>query len=245
MPDLPPLQPMIRKLEQSTRLDAADRAAILALPHTLRSLEAGKYIVREGDRIDMVCLLRKGFAYRHKIVGDGERQIVSIHMAGDLVDLHNALLRTSDHNVQALTPTDLAMIPCAAVLELAEQRPTVGHAMWLDTLIDGSIYREWIANVGRRDARSRTAHVLCELAVRQETAGLGERGKYTLPMTQEQLSDVLGLTPVHVNRTLKALEESGLIARDKRSITVVDWDKLRNAGDFNSNYLHMDLAAGA
>jgi len=236
---------MLRKLERLVPLGAGDRAAVLALPHTLRSIDAGKYIVREHDSTDMVCLLRKGFVYRHKIVGDGERQIVSIQMAGDMIDLHNALLRTADHSVQALTPADLAMIPHAAILDLAAAHPAVARAMWLDTLVDGSIFREWIANVGRRDARTRTAHVLCELAVRQELAGLGERGRYHLPMTQEQLSDVLGLTPVHVNRTLKALEESGLIARDKRSVTIADWDNLRRAGDFNSNYLHLDLVGEA
>ena len=243
MQDAPPLQPMLRKLEQSVRLDARDRAAVLALPHTLRVLEAGKYIVREGDPTDTVCLLRTGFAYRHKIVGDGERQIVSVQMAGDMVDLHNALLGIADHNVQALTRAEIAMIPQAAILELAAAHPSVGRAMWLDTLVDGSIYREWIANVGRRDAKTRTAHVLCELAIRQEAAGLGDRGHYQLPMTQEQLADVLGLTPVHVNRTLKALEESGLIGRDKRSVTVADWDKLSRAGDFSSSYLHLGLAA--
>ena len=120
------------------------------------------------------------------------------------------------------------------------ERPAVGKAMWIDTLVDASIFREWIANVGRRDARTRIAHVLCEFALRLKLSGLGEQTGYQLPMTQEQLGDVTGLTSVHVNRTLKSLEAEGLIERlSPRAITIGDWKKLADAGDFDSNYLHL------
>jgi CRP-like cAMP-binding protein len=233
---------MIDKLGRVMALDDDDRAAIRSLPHTLRTVDPGQYIVREFDRAEHSCLLRTGFAYRHKVVGDGSRQILSIHMTGDLVDLQNSMLQTADHSVQALTSADLAFIPRSAIQTIAFAHPSVGMAMWLDTLIDASIFREWIANVGRRDSRTRTAHVLCEFALRQEDAGLGERGHYELPMTQEQLADVLGLTSVHVNRTLKSLEQEGLISRNKRAITISSWEKLRQAGDFNPAYLHLELA---
>jgi CRP-like cAMP-binding protein len=114
-------------------------------------------------------------------------------------------------------------------------------AMWLDTLIDGAIFREWIANVGRRDARAKTAHILCEFALRQEKAGLAKDSKYDLPLTQEQLADAVGLTPVHINRTLKALEASGLIERDRRSLTIADWSALSWVGDFDESYLYLDV----
>ena len=112
--------------------------------------------------------------------------------------------------------------------------------MWLDTLVDGSIFREWIANVGRRDARTRIAHILCEFGLRLKHAGLGEETGYTLPMTQEQLGDATGLTSVHINRTLKSLEAERLIERiSPRSITIGDWKKLAEVGDFDSHYLHL------
>ena len=134
----------------------------------------------------------------------------------------------------------VALIPRQAVVRLTLDRPKIGHAMWIDTLVDGSIFREWIANVGRRDARMRVAHLLCEFALRLKSAGLGDETGYELPMTQEQLADSTGLTPVHVNRTLKALEREGLIARaSARAIDIGDWRKLADAGDFDSNYLHM------
>ena len=119
-------------------------------------------------------------------------------------------------------------------------------AMWVDTLIDASIFREWVVNVGRRDARSRIAHLLCEFARRLEAAGLGEDNGYELPMTQEQLADATGLTPVHVNRTLQRLARDGLIVRDKRHIGFPNWEALRRAGGFSETYLHLEqMSAGA
>jgi CRP-like cAMP-binding protein len=242
MSNEPALELMVQRLEALSPLDEADKAAILALPHRLRRLRAHEYIVREGDRAESSCLLRSGFASRHKIVANGLRQIVSVHMVGDMVNLQNSLLKTADHSVQALTDVEVAFIPGKAIVALAAARPAVAIAMWLDTLVDGAVFREWIANVGRRDAKARTAHVLCEFALRQERAGLATRNKYDLPMTQEQLADALGLTAVHVNRTLKALEDARLIARDKRTVTITDWDALRQAGDFDPSYLFLELS---
>jgi CRP-like cAMP-binding protein len=240
-PHQSPLSVILPKLETWAPLDAEDRAALLALPHRVRSLGASHYIVREGDRAEHSCLLLSGFAYRSKIVGDGGRQIVAIHMKGDMVDLQNSVLGIADHNVQALTAIEIAVIPREAILDLVAERPQIGKAMWHDTLVDGSIHREWTANVGRRDAATRMAHLLCEFALRLEFAGLGEHCDYELPMTQEHLADCLGLTPVHVNRTLKGLEADGLITRSVRAVRVSNWDKLAAAGDFNSTYLHVDL----
>jgi CRP-like cAMP-binding protein len=234
-----PLAPMVRKLEYYAPLGKSDREAVLALPFTLKTIEPHGYIVREGEKQTRSCLLRSGFAYRHKIVGDGARQIFSIHMDGDMVDLQNSLLGTADHNVQALTSSEVAFIPCEAIRQIAFARPSVGMAMWYNTLVDGSIFREWIANVGRRNARMRVAHLLCEFSLRLEAAGLGKHNNYTLPMTQEQLADCTGLTPVHINRTLRNLNLDGVISRTSRSVTVDDWERLAAEGDFSSAYLHM------
>jgi CRP-like cAMP-binding protein len=236
------LELLVQRLDALSPLSAEDREAIAALPHTLKTVKAHEYIVREGGKAENSCLLRSGFASRHKVVADGARQIVSVHMMGDMVNLQNSLLRTADHSVQALTDAEVAFIPGKAIVALAAARPAVAIAMWLDTLVDGAIFREWIANVGRRDAKARTAHVLCEFALRQERAGLATRGKYDLPMTQEQLGDALGLTSVHVNRTLKALEEARLIARDKRTVTISNWEALRKVGDFDPSYLFLELS---
>ena len=234
------LGPLVRKLEYRSELSNADRAALLGLPHIVKSFENQHYIVRERDRATHSCLMLSGFSVRHKIVAGGLRQIVSIHMKGEMVDLQNSLLGYADHSVQMLTRGEVAMIPREEVLRIATERPAVGQAMWLDTLVDGSIFREWIANVGRRNARTRIAHLLCEFGLRLKHAGLAEEGNYSLPMTQEQLGDATGLTAVHVNRTIKSLEADGLIERvSPRAIGIGDWKKLASVGDFDSGYLHM------
>jgi CRP-like cAMP-binding protein len=231
---------MVRKLAHWATFDAADKAAILSLPNRTKSVPRNGYIARELEETTHSALLVSGFAMRHKIVAEGERQILAIHMKGDLVDLQNAMLGVADHNVQALTDVEAVLIPHDAIKQLALERPAVGMAMWTDTLVDASVFREWVANVGRRDARTRIAHLLCELSLRLEMAGLGEATDYQLPMTQEHIADCTGLTPVHVNRMLKLLESEKLISRrTSRSISIGDWKKLAKAGDFDSAYLHI------
>ena len=234
------LEPLVRKLARWGKLDPADEQAILDLPHKTKSLERHGYIVREREKATHSCLLLSGFAVRHKIVAGGARQIVAVHMKGDMVDLQNSFLGTADHSVQVLTESEVAFIPREAVRTVAFERRNVGMAMWLDTLVDGSIFREWIANVGRRDAYTRIAHLLCEFSLRLKLAGMAEESQYELPMTQEQIADCTGLTAVHVNRTLKTLEAERLIERrSSRSVSIGDWKKLAAAGDFDSTYLHL------
>lgn len=233
-----PLELLVRKLGRHCSLDKEDQAAILALPHTVRRVEAGRHLVREGDVPTHCCLVGSGFAIRHKIVGDGRRQIVNIHVPGDMADLQNAVLSVADHNVQSLTTMDAVFILRQAIVALGFSRPSVGKAIWLETVIEGAIAREAIANIGRRDSRTRIAHLLCEFACRLEAAGQGEICNYELPMTQEQIADTVGLTAVHVNRTLKGLDADGLTTRTKRSVVINDWKKLAEVGDFRSIYLH-------
>ena len=238
-PNPHPLAPMVRKLELWNSLSEEDRDAVLALPFTERVLSAGQYIVWEGDKPQHSCVLNSGFAYRHKAAGNGGRQIMSIHVKGDILDLQNSLLGVADHNVQMLTEGKIALIPVEAMRETAFARPSVGMAMWYETLVEASIFREWILNIGRRNARTRIAHLLCEFALRLEIAELGKMTGYTLPITQDQLADAVALTSVHVNRTLMRLEADGLIKRSKREITINDWTQLAKAGDFQPRYLHL------
>ena len=233
------LEPMLRKLSLWQELSQDDRAALLALPHTLKTLGPSGYIVREGDRAEQSCLLLRGFAMRHKVVGNGGRQILALHVRGDMVDLQNSLLRVADHNVETLSQAEVAFIPREAIIELAARRPAIAMAMWFDTLVDGSIHREWMANIGRRDARARIAHLLCEFGMRLEAIGLGDARDFELPMTQEQVADATGLTPVHVNRVLRSLDRDGLTRRSRKSVHIEDFNQLMQIGDFDPLYLHL------
>lgn len=234
------LQALVDKLTYRTPLGAEDQAAIMALPFTVRTMERGQFIVRERELAMYSGLMLSGYSVRSKMTANGNRQIVAIHMKGELVDLQNSMLKVADHSVQMLTPGKIAMINRDEIIQLTLDRPTVAHAMWIDTLVDASILREWVANVGRRDARTRVAHILCEFAVRLRVADLGADTLYELPMTQDQLADATGLTSVHINRTLKGLEKEGLIERpNPRAISIGDWRKLAEVGDFDTNYLHL------
>lgn len=240
-----PLVGFLEKVEAQASLEDADRAAFLTLPHVVKPLRRHEFIVRESETPRHCCILAAGFAMRHKSTGNGARQIFSIHMRGDAVDLHNSMLGKADHNVQMLSGGEGAFIRVEAIRELAQARPAISRAILYDALIDGAIFREWTLNVGRRDARCRMAHMLCEFGLRLEVAGLGRAAGYQLPMTQEELADALALTPIHVSRTLKSLADEGLVERDARGIRIPDWHALAKLGDFDSGYLHLPPAKRA
>jgi len=234
-----PLDGLLRMLALHADLDDADRSAISQLPYRVRRLDPGSYIVREGDRPDQCCLLVTGFAARQKLTSAGGRQIVSIGVPGDAVDFQNMFFDISDHGVQLLTPAKVADFPRVALQQLVADRPNIGTAIIQLLLIEASILREWVVNIGRRDARSRIAHLLCELGVRLEQLGLTTADGFELPMTQEQLADATGLTSIHVNRVLKSLESEGLIVRARRHVRFSNWCALQDAGDFSRRYLHI------
>ena len=238
MTDIHPLAALARRWSRHVELTPRDRDALLALPITRKPFAKDAYLVRQGQQATDCCLLLRGFAFRQKSLSDGRRQILSIQIATEFVDLQNGPLRVADHSVQSLDRCEVALIPIADILDLAARHPNLRTAMWIDTLIDASIVREWLVNVGRRDARARLAHLLCELALRLEHVGAVRDGLITLPITQEQLADCTGLTAVHTNRTLQSLRRDGLIHFTNGILRVLDWTGLREAGDFDERYLH-------
>jgi len=229
---------LIGKLDRLNRLDAADLKAIRGLPWRSSEYRSNHYLVREGDVPTHCCLLLSGYACRHKIAGDGGRQIVSFHMAGDLLDIQHLQLDRADHNVETITAADVAWIPISVLRRLLVDNPRIADAIWRDALIDASIFREWVLNVGRRDAKKRIAHMLCEFAARRDAAGLGSPDCFDLPMTQEHIADATGLTSIHVNRMLRELTSEGVISREGRSVRITDWDLMRRVADFDPAYLH-------
>jgi CRP-like cAMP-binding protein len=234
-----PLETFLRDLVANSPLGEEDQTAIRGLPFRVRKLDAASYIVREGSLTSHCPVLMDGYAYRQKTIGNGSRQILAVCIPGDAVDLQNMFLEISDHSVQMLTIGTVADLPREPLRQLVLARPAVARAIIQLILVESSIMREWVVNVGRRDARERIAHILCEFAVRLETRGLTTGDGFELPMTQEQLADATGLTSVHVNRVLKRLEAEGLISRKRRQIHFSNWRALQDAGDFSRAYLHV------
>jgi len=239
--DVHPLGAVVRRWSKHAKLSRDDVEALLSLPFTRKTFGKDAYIVREGQKAVECCLLLRGLAFRQKLLRDGSRQIISFHIPTEFVDLQNSLLGVADHSVQSLFRAECALIPRDALTRVADEHPALRMAMWVDTLIDASIFREWVVNVGRRDSRARIAHLLCELILRLQRIGAGHDGQYDFPMTQEQLADATGLTAVHTNRTLQSLRKDGLIQLTAKSLTVLDWEGLREVGDFDELYLHQQI----
>lgn len=234
--------PLLRKLETIVALSAEERQALEGVAGTVRHVAADHDILRDGDRPGECCLMLEGFACRYKLTRAGKRQIFSFHIAGDIPDLHSLHLSVMDHSLGTLTPSRLAFIPHDAIRDLAARFPRLGAAFWRDTLIDAAAFREWMLGLGRREAYARIAHLLCELFVRLEAVGLARAGAFDLPITQAELGDALGLSTVHVNRTLQELRRDGLIATRGATVAVRDWDRLKAAGEFDPAYLHLRKA---
>jgi CRP-like cAMP-binding protein len=229
---------LIRKIESNVTLTEDEKAALLRLPMLVQDIRAGQDIVREGDRPSRCCLMVEGFTCRHHVTREGKRQIFSFHIPGEIPDLQNLHLRTMDHTLATVTRCKVGFIRHEAVQDLCARHPRLAGALWRETLIDAAIFREWMMGLGRREADARIAHFLCEMLVRLRAVGLAEGNRCPLPLTQTEIGDALGLSTVHVNRTLQQLRGTHLITLTKTHLTVNDWERLKALGEFDPTYLH-------
>lgn len=234
-----PLVGMVSKLTNRSWISPEDRARLLVLPSTARFFDAGSYLVREGDSPNHCNIIVSGLACGHKITGDGLRQIVAMHIAGDVVDLQLLYLETADYNVQTLGRCEVVTVPRDAFRRLLVDHPLIADAVSTTILVESSIAREWLLNIGRRNAKKRFAHLLCELAARMDRTDSSPGQDYKLPMTQEQIGDTLGITTIHTNRIMKSLISDGLITFIKHRIAIPSWPILVRYADFNETYLHI------
>jgi CRP-like cAMP-binding protein len=203
-------------------------------------LKADQDIVREGDRPSRSCAVLEGYAATYKHTGDGKRQIMSFHIPGDIPDLQSLHLTVLDNSLCTITTATVGFIQHEALREVCHSYPRLADAFWRETLIDASIFREWVMNVGRREAYNRMAHVMCEWMTRMRAVGLAKDLTCDLPMTQGELADATGITNVHVNRVLQELRKDGLIGLKGNKLTILDWDQLKKVGDFDPTYLHLN-----
>jgi CRP-like cAMP-binding protein len=196
-------------------------------------------IVRDGDRPAQCSLLLEGFVYRYKLLPDGKRQILSFQFPGDIFDTQSFLLETMDHSVGTLTACRIGLISHQAVREITERFPRITRALWKETLTDSAIIRQWLVSAGRRSAYQSIAHLICEVYVRQRAVELARDFVMRWPITQSEIGDALGLTHVHINRTLQELRGERLIRLARGSLEILDWDRLREAGQFDPAYLQL------
>ncbi|MGF7151979.1 CRP-like cAMP-binding protein [Sphingomonas zeicaulis] len=224
-----------------TALSDHERDALLSLPFTLTSVEKGEYISVEDEPARRCAIVISGFLARHKTTSRGARQIVNLSLAGDWVDLPNSVMQVADHSVQALTPATVAFIAREDILAVATEHAALLKALWVESMIDASITRTWLVNVGKQSARARVAHLICEVHERERNVSLVPPNEVLFPFTQEEIGDMTGMTNVHANRTLQGLKADGLIANRGRDLIILDWQQLYHVAGFDRRYLHRNV----
>jgi CRP-like cAMP-binding protein len=234
------INPLAMKLEQYTSFTDEERQrldALLAVP--TRDYARGEPIISEGDEVGDVYLVVRGLAVRAKTLRNGERQIMALLVPGDLCDVEVFVLERMDHDILAIAPTTCALIPAEVMEGLLTESSKLTRALWWSTMTDCAVLRERIVDHGSRGARERIAHLICEMLVRFRVVGVADGGSFPFPLTQEELSQATGLTPVHVNRMLQQLRAEGLIEHAKGRMTVLDHERLQAAAGYESGYLHL------
>ena len=230
---------LVRRLERIGHLSDEERRAVENLPAKIQTLRPRQDIVLDKEKPEHSCLLVEGWAYRYKLLGQGRRQILSFHVPGDMPDLHSLHIKTMDHSLGALTEATIAFISHEALLDVTRRFPGLAGIMWRETLIDAAIFRQWIAGMGQRDGFGRMAHLFCELYCKLEAIGLAADHRCTLPITQTELGDALGLSSVHTNRVLQEMKAQSLIELRTRTLNITDWDGLVQVAEFDPSYLQL------
>ena len=204
----------------------------------IREHPAGRPIVRSGMTLSASTLLVDGLVCRYKDLADGQRQIMELHVIGDFLDLHSFLLKRLEHNVGSMTAVRMATVPHGAIRHITETQPHLTRLLWFSTLLDAAIHREKILSVGRRSALARIAHHFCEMKVRLSLVGMAGDSSYRFPLTQTDVADVTGLTPIHVNRMLKQLRDQRLMTFRGGEVEIHDWQGLKRVAEFDPTYLY-------
>ncbi len=224
-------------------LSAEERAALEAALSAPVTLPARRTIVRRSEPVKHSTMLISGIMCRYMDARDGYRQLVSLELPGDFVDLHGYPLQRLDHDLATLTECVVATVPHERLTELIEAFPHLGRLLWFSSLLDAAMHREWIFRLGRLESTGRLAHLLCETYTRLAAVGRVEDGAFDFPLTQQDMGEACGLTSVHINRTVRRLREAGLAEVGKGQVQIFDVPALAALGEFNSDYLYLEGGA--
>ncbi len=239
--DLPAqaLEKFVAKVSRRSFLNDTQRRLLLSLPFQLIEVGTNRDFVRLGEKVSHACLVASGLAGRFGQTRDGARQIAALHIPGDMADLHSVVVPQAASALQALAPSLIVRVPHTALKDVAQEHPAIAEAFWRECVIDAAVMAEWVLSLGRRNALSRMAHLLCELVCRHNLSASPSELDIPFPATQMHLGDALGLTAVHVNRTLRSLREDGAADVSHRRIKVHDWRRLTAIADFDPHYLEL------
>jgi CRP-like cAMP-binding protein len=238
-----PYSRLLSRLERSNSLSSEDIQLIAELQMTVTNLAANRVVAITGEAPSRCTLVLDGFLYGHKRVSGSRRQITSFLVPGDIADLHTLYHTRLDHSLSTLGPAVVAFLPHMAFREALERSPQLAQAFWRETFVQAAILREWVANLGRREAISKVAHIVCELAVRLQAVDLARNFSFSIPWTQMDVADACGISNVHANRVLQELRRLGHVEWDSRQVKICNWDALAKLADFSGEYLRPDIVA--
>ena len=230
----------LKKLRKRDDINAEEERFIRGLISQTVEIPADKVFVRAGDTLRESTMLLRGWMARAKDLPSGQRQFAEIHVPGDFTDLHAFALKRLDHDIVSITPCTVGIVPHERLKEMTEKFPHLTRVYWFATNLDAAVHRELTLSMGRRSAISRMAHLFCELLIRLAVVGLTNGNSYEFPLTQAELAEALGLTSVHVNRTLQELRRLGLIELENRWLNIRDLDGLKGVAEFDDSYLYLE-----
>jgi CRP-like cAMP-binding protein len=235
----PKITTLVEKLSLRDRISPEEIEALQKALEPPKTVAAGSDIVREHSRPLHSTLLISGFSARYSTLEDGARQITEINVSGDFIDLHSLLMKQMDHGVVALTECVIAEAPHSGLIDITEHHPHLTRLLWLDTIIDAAVHRQWLVAMGRRSGLGHLAHLVCELYLRLQAVGQTGDMTFDLPLTQAVLGDALGLSTVHVSRLISELRGEGVINWSNGQIDILDWRRLAEIAEFDPTYLRL------
>jgi CRP-like cAMP-binding protein len=233
----------LKKLRRRIELSSEEERAIRSAVAETRNVRADQLVIRSGEELSSSTVLLDGWLARSKDLPGGERQVTELHVAGDFADLHGFTLKRLDHDVVSLSDCVVGVVPHERLQEITDRFPRLARIYWFTTNVDAAITRELALSLGQRSAISRMAHLFCELYVRLDTVGRAGKDSYEFPLTQRELSECLGLTVVHANRTIQELRRRGLVELENRQLTIVNRSGLEGVAEFDPTYLYLDRVA--
>ena len=237
----PPLAAYLAKLERRRPLPARERDAFLELPSALRPLNAHDLVLGEGRKADHCVFLLSGLISRQKRI-NRTSHIISISFPGDAVDMQTLFFEELDHDLVAHEPTLIVEVPHGAIIEYCASNPFAAKMLWHDTLVDSAVFREWAMNIGHRRAPQRIGFLLLEFEERLAAVGRVEDGAFAINLTQQELASALGLSLVHMNKSLRRLREEKVIATRGREVRILDKARLIRMVGFDPSYLRLETA---
>jgi CRP-like cAMP-binding protein len=230
----------LKKLRKHVTLNAQEEQIVRSLVSEVRKFAPDQVAVRAGEPLNSSMMLLSGWMARVKDLPSGERQVTELHVAGDFTDIHSFTLKCLDHDVVTMSECSVGIVPHERIREMTETHPRLGRIYWFLTNLDAAIQREWALSLGQRSAISRMAHLFCEMYERLQVVGLASGQRYDIPLTQRELSECLGLTVVHANRTIQELRRRGLIELENRVLIIRDRKALDHVAQFDDSYLYLD-----